>query len=311
MKVLVTGGAGFVGRAIVDELLRHGHQPVAMARHPDSAKARRLRHGSRYPVVPGDILEPTSLPPALADVDAVIHLVGIISECPPQTFDRVHRQGTQNLLQAVLETNRIRRFLHMSALGARADAPSRYHQSKWAAEQAVRASGLEWTIFRPSVIYGPGDQFVNRFARISRWSPVIPLPDTGRGTLQPVALPVVATAFARAIAEPRAVGQTLDLVGPEEMTLNQVIDQILAAYGRRRWKLRIPMPLARFHAAILEWGWPRLLKRPAPLNRDQLLMLQERNAGDPTAAVRLFNLPVVPLRQGLHDYLRPGQPGSP
>ncbi|RME94506.1 MAG: complex I NDUFA9 subunit family protein [Verrucomicrobia bacterium] len=311
MRVLVTGGAGFVGRAVVAALLEEGHEAVVLARRPDTPAARTLAARDGVRVVAGDILDPASLPSALESADAVVHLVGIISECGRQTFDRVHRLGTQHLLQAVRQTGRIRRFIHISALGTRPDAPSRYHQSKWAAEQAVRASGLDWTIFRPSLIFGPGDQFVNRFARMSRWSPILPIPGSGRGTMQPVAVEVVAAAFARALTEPRAIGRTFDLVGPEEMTLAQILDHILAACGRRRWKLRIPGPLARIQAAILEWLWPRLLKRPAPLNRDQLLMLEERNTGDPRPAIELFGLPVIRFAQGLRQMFPPAGTNAP
>src|SRR5207237_1119041 len=105
---------------------------------------------------------------------AVIHLVGIISKVGRNTFENVHTQGTQNIVTSAREAG-IKRFVHMSALGSRANAVSRYHQSKWAAEEAVRRSGLDYTIFRPSIIYGPKDHFVNLFDKMARFSPVLPV----------------------------------------------------------------------------------------------------------------------------------------
>ena len=233
MKVLVTGGTGFVGRAVVAALAREGHQPMLLARRPETPAVRRLAAATGAMVFAGDVVEPDTLTDAFAGAEAVVHLVGIIGECGPATFDRVHRTGTENALAAAREASGIRRFIHMSALGTRPRAASRYHQTKWAAEEAVRASGLDWTVFRPSVIFGPGDQFLNLFARMSRWTPVLPLMGSGQGRLQPVAVEDVATAFARALTAPRAVGQVFDLCGPGTLPPGQGLHALLAARAPR------------------------------------------------------------------------------
>src|SRR5207237_9040756 len=128
--------------------------------------------------------------------DTVIHLVGIIREHRSRaiTFERIHHLGTLNVLTAASHVG-ARRYLHISALGTRVGAASRYHQTKWAAEEAVRASGLAWTIFRPSLIYGPQDQFVNLFAKIIRRSPIVPVLGSPRARFQPVSIDAVASAF--------------------------------------------------------------------------------------------------------------------
>src|SRR5258708_10127125 len=122
----------------------------------------------------GNVLDASSLPPGLPGVDAVIHLIGIISEIGENTYENVHARGTQNMVAAARQAG-ARRFVHMSAMGTRPGAASRYHQTKWAGEETVRQSGLDFTVFRPSLIFGPHDQFVNVFAKIIRWSPVVPI----------------------------------------------------------------------------------------------------------------------------------------
>jgi NADH dehydrogenase len=295
MNVLVTGGTGFVGREIVRELIASGHRVRSLSR------GTHLRESPEMP--PGNVLDAASLPQAFAGVEAVIHLVGIISEFGEQTFENVHVRGTQNVVSAAQQAG-AKRFVHMSALGTRPNAVARYHQSKWAAEEIVRGSGLDWTIFRPSIIYGPGDGFVNLFAKIIRRSPIVPIMGDGESKFQPVTVESVATAFVKALAEPRAVHQTFDLCGAEVFTLNEIVDVILTVMQRRRLKLHVPLAAARFQAALLEFVYPRVLRKAAPLNRDQLRMLQEDNTGETRAATDLFGLNHPPFRQGIARYLR-------
>jgi NADH dehydrogenase len=252
--------------------------------------------------VRGSVLCPEDLRRALHGCDAVIHLVGIIGEIGDQTFERVHQEGTLRVVEAALACG-VRRIVHMSALGTRPSATSRYHQTKWAAEEAVRASGLDWTIFRPSVIYGPGDGFVNLFARMSRWSPVLPVIGQGTALLQPVSVDGVAQAFARALDSKNAVHQTYDLCGPDRLTMSQVLQAILRATRRRRLMVRIPGWLAWYPTAVLEQVFPRILRRPAPLSRDQILMLEEDNVGNPSAAERDFQIRSKPFSEGIGAFL--------
>jgi uncharacterized protein YbjT (DUF2867 family) len=251
----------------------------------------------------GDVLNAESLDGVVEGMEAVVHLVGIISEAGMSTFENVHTRGTGNIVAAACRGG-VRRFVHMSALGTRPNAASRYHQTKWAAEELVRQSGLDFTIFRPSLIYGPGDQFINLFARIIRLSPVVPLMGSPRARFQPVPVEAVAAAFVRSLGEPKAVGRTYDLCGPEALTLAEIADRILAVLHRRRLKLRVPRRLARLQAALLEALFRGLLRRPSPLSRDQLTMLQEDNVGNPHPANELFGLQPMLLRDRLAEYLK-------
>jgi uncharacterized protein YbjT (DUF2867 family) len=192
----------------------------------------------------------------------------------------------------------VRRYLHMSALGARAGARSRYHRTKWAAEEAVRASPIPWTIFRPSIIYGAADQFVNMLGAMVRRYPVVPVVGTGQQRLQPVPVEQVAEAFARAVALEGTVKHVYEVGGPDAVTMLQLLDLIGAALGRARVrKVHVPIGLVR--------PLSRLLHRlPGfPLTPDQLLMLEEDNVCDPQPFLSTFGLSPVKLATGLRAML--------
>jgi len=228
--------------------------------------------------VPGDVLQPQGMSAAAEGSAAMIHLVGIIREHRARgvTFQRLHVVATENMLRVAREAG-VPRFVHMSALGARAGAPSAYHRTKWQAEEAVRASGTAWTIFRPSVVFGPGDGFVTMLARIIRLTPAVPVIGDGRYQLQPIAVEQVATAFARALRVDKALGQAYEAVGPRPYSYEEILDLVGAAIGRRRVrKIHAPAAAVRAITRALQW-------LPAyPLTTDQLAMLLEGNTADPS-----------------------------
>lgn len=216
--ILVTGGTGFVGREIVKQLAATGHRIRLLVRHPERAAAFAKKHGCE--MATGDVLDPASLEAAMQGATAVVHLVGIIMETPKLSFEKAHAQGTAHVLEAAKRAG-VRRIVHMSALGTRAGGRSRYHRTKWEAEELVRQSGLDWTIVRPSVIYGPGDKSLNFLAKWMRW-PIdfmnfygAPNLGGGRSHVQPVAVEDVALVFVRALGNESALGKTYDACGPE------------------------------------------------------------------------------------------------
>jgi NADH dehydrogenase len=291
-RVFVTGGTGFVGRAVIQALRAEGCGVRCLVRRGSERDLHGLGAIER---IEGDVMSRDSLDNGMAGCDAVIHLVGIIREHPSNgvTFDRVHVQGTINVLGAAAAAG-ARRYVHMSALGTRAGARSRYHQTKWAAEDAVRASPLPWTIFRPSVIYGHGDGFVTLLARMIQRLPIVPVIGAGRQRLQPVPVAHVAQGFVRALTLDPSVKHTYDVGGPEPVTMVDLIDRVAIAMGRRR-PLKVHAPLGLVRAVT------RLLYRFSdyPLTPDQLLMLEEENTCEPGPFYETFGLVPVPLNTGL------------
>jgi NADH dehydrogenase len=192
----------------------------------------------------------------------------------------------------------VRRYLHMSALGTRADARSRYHRTKWAAEEAVRSSPIPWTIFRPSIIYGRRDEFVNMLAWMIRRYPVTPVIGNGMQRLQPIPVEQVAVGFARAIALETTAKHIYPVGGPDAVTMLRLLDLIGAAVGRPRVrKIHVPLGFIRPMATLFH-------RLPGfPLTPDQLLMLEEDNVCDPEPFVSTFGLAPVPLVTGLRAML--------
>src|SRR5213594_2830910 len=272
-RVFVTGGTGFVGRTVVQALRAAGCAVRCLVRRGSERELHGLGAIER---VEGDVMARQSLAQGMAGCDAVIHLVGIIREHPSigATFERVHAQGTINVLEAA--------------------AHSRYHQTKWAAEEAVRASPIPWTIFRPSIIYGRGDGFVTILAGMIGRLPVVPVIGTGRQRLQPVPVAHVAQGFVRALSLDASVKHTYDVGGPEPVTMVDLLDRVAAAMGRRRpLKAHAPLGLVRAATTVL-YRFPGY-----PLTPDQLLMLEEENTCEPGAFYETFDLVPVPLSAGL------------
>lgn len=292
--IFLTGATGFVGRALTARLLERGVRVRALAR---PRKRRPLWHHPNLSWIEGDLLAPDSFRAGLDGATGVIHLVGILAEGRFRTYDRVHRQGTETMLTLARAAG-VRRYLQMSALGARPDAPSGYHRSKWAAEQAVHASGLAYTIFRPSLIYGAGDRLTTVFARVIDWSPVVPLIGPGRRPQQPIWVEDVVRYFLTALEQPQTVGRVYELGGPEQLGLRHLIERLLRVKAKRRPIAHLPMGLMRAQAALLQ----ALLPAP-PLTPDVLVMLEEDNVVTDPAAARDFRFQPAALDQILPQYL--------
>jgi NADH dehydrogenase len=295
--IVVTGATGFVGEEVVKQLRADGHAVRAVVREP--APAQWLKQRYDVELFHGNVLHAPSLEGSMQGAKCVIHLVGIIHEWKENTFERVHTQATTNVVDAAKKAG-VARYLHMSALGARAGAKSRYHQTKWAAEEYVRKSGLAWTIFRPSVIYGARDKSINVLAKVIRLAPFVPVLGDGNSRIQPVSVENVAKAFVAAIKNDATIGKTYDLCGPVAFTWNELYDKLLAFYGLRKPKIHLPLPIARVQAFLFE----KMLAHP-PFTRDQLVMTCEDNVGDPKPAEHDLLLTQESFEQGIARSLRP------
>jgi NADH dehydrogenase len=291
-RIFVTGATGFVGHAVVRALLAHGFLVRCLVRPGSEAALRGFESIDR---VPGDVLEPGGLAASVEGCGGFIHLVGIIREHRARgiTFDRLHTQATANMLALAHEAG-VKRYIQMSALGTRPGATSRYHQTKWQAEEVVRASALDWTIMRPSLIYGPGDEFISVLARMLRRLPVMPVLGDGQYRVQPVTVDHVAEGFARALQAPAAVAQTYEIGGPEACRFVDLLDEVGAAIGRRRVrKLHVPLGIVKAMTRAL--GWMPLF----PVTRDQLIMLEEGSVTDPRRFYADFKITPEALPHGL------------
>jgi uncharacterized protein YbjT (DUF2867 family) len=258
----------------------------------------KLKAASRVELARGRILDKAAVAAAARGCDAVIHLVGIIREFPGRgvTFEAVHVKATEIVVDAAREAG-ARRFLHMSALGARGADADPYHITKFQAEEYVRTSGLTYTIFRPSVIYGPEDQSINLFARQIRAFPLFPVIGDGLYKMQPVAVWTVAQAFALALELPGTENRIYEVGGPEALTFNKLIDTLADVLGRRVYKVHLPVWPMRLASVLFgRFAW-------FPLTPGQLRMLLEGNTCDPGAFYRDFGLEPVSFKKGLTKYL--------
>jgi NADH dehydrogenase len=285
--ILVTGGTGFVGSHLVARLVQAGEQVRALAR-------TRVEI-SGVEVVVGDVRDLSAVTAAVRDCQAVIHLVGIVREIGEATFQRVHVDGTRTVVQACVEAG-VGRLLHMSALGARPGARSTYHRTKWEAEELVRRSGLQATIFRPSVIFGAGSGFLAELRRLVHRGPVIPIAGNGMALLQPIWVEDVISCFVGALAKPETAGQAYHLGGPEVFGFEEMVDLVAAAEGIRKPRLHLPVLWLRPLAAVLGRLTPRF-----PLTSDQLTMLLEDGVCDTTEMREVLGVTPASLREHLKE----------
>ena len=295
MRIFVTGGSGFVGHHVIEELLRRGHEVRCLLR-PGSEK--KIRESELVKVVSGDVNQPQSLAPAMQGCDAVIHLVGIIREFPHRgiTFQKLHVEATANVVAAARQAN-IRRYLHMSALEAKPAPVAGYHQTKQEAEALVVTSGLTYTIFRPSIIYGPGDAFINLFKQQIEKLRLVPVIGHGRYQLQPVPVWQVAQGFALALEQPVSENRSYDVGGPNPITFNDLIDTLARVLKKKVFKLHLPVWPLRLSAGLLQgYSW-------FPVTTDQITMLLVGNTCNPSAFFRDFGIKAVSLQEGLAAYL--------
>ncbi len=296
MDIFITGASGFVGRALCRKLTEKGHHLCCLVR-PGSEE--RLISSEQIRPLHADLFSREQLIPLLENVDAVIHLVGIIRQFPRRqiTFERLHDQATATLVSAIRHAG-VKRYLHMSANGSRANAHSAYHRTKWRAEETVRSSDLDWTIFRPSLIYGAEDQFITMISGLIRKLPLVPVMGDGEYRLQPVPVEQVAAGFAAALEQPQAIGKTYFCGGKDCLSYNQLLDLVATALGKKRvHKISQPLFLMRPLVALLQ-HIPLF-----PMTSDQLQMLLEGNCGDTTDWSADLGLEPAPFAQGL-EYLK-------
>src|SRR5271166_313426 len=269
--VTVFGGSGFVGRSVVRALAKREYRIRVAVRRPELAGfLQPLGRVGQIHTVQANLRYPASVEAAMRDSHLAINLVGILSQSGPQTFDAIQGVGAGTVAKAASAVGA--QMVHVSAIGADETSESAYARSKAAGEKAVLAAVPSATIMRPSVVFGPEDQFTNRFAALARISPFLPLIGGGVTKMQPVYVGDVATAVADAVDGKARAGATYELGGPEILSMREIMETILAITDRARPLLPLPFGLAKFESHFLQFA-PGGLK----LTPDQVELLRSDN----------------------------------
>lgn len=310
MRVAVVGGTGLVGALACERLAEHGHEVVAVARRERGS--RRLAEVARFRAA--DVGDPASLREALSGCDAAVSCFGGLRQTPDATYRDVHVRGLANLLTACRERG-VRRFVHLSALGARPSSQSAFHRAKHAGEQRLWRGQQAATVIRPSVVFGPGldgagDDFLVPLAAMLRQLPVAPLPGPGGARLQPVAARDVAHAIAAALTQPDTVGKAFDLPGPELVTVVELYRRVLRAARLVRPMVRVPYlliePLSHLYSTL----------PGVRFSFDQLAILESERPADPHPAAAALDLTLRPfsvaaIRAAIRHTSRPAAVARP
>ena len=289
--VTVFGGSGFLGRAVIRALCKRDYRIRVAVRRPELAG--HLQPGGKVGqvhAVQANVRYPASVEAAMRDSHVAINLVGILAESGAQTFDAVQWKGAETVAKAAAAVGA--EMVHISAIGADEASPSHYARAKAAGEKAVLAALPSATIMRPSVVFGPEDQFTNRFAALARIAPALPLIGGGSTKLQPVYVGDVATAIADAVDGKAKPGATYELGGADVLTMREIIEIILDITDRRRMLVTLPFGLAKFQALFLQFA-----PGPLKLTPDQVELLRTDNVvsgAAKTAGLTLEGLGITP-----------------
>lgn len=303
MHVYLTGATGFIGSYVLRELTAQGHTARCLLRDASTSLAVQ---GDAIERVKGDVTNPKSFAGTMRGCDAVIHLVGIIDEHPSHgiTFEAIHYEGAKNIIDEAKDAE-VKRFVLMSANGAREDGVSRYQTTKWQAEEYLKHAGFaHWTIMRPSTVFGdPGPdnpEFCTRLVMdLIKPFPILPIFGDGTYEMQPVSVEEVAAAFVQALTREAAHGTTYCVAGKDAYPYTDILDRITRGYGLEP-KPKLPSPIWLVRPAVQTLGAWGLL----PISPDQFEMLLEGNTCDPTAFYRDFDVTYKPFTPENLAYLK-------
>lgn len=297
--ILVTGASGYVGNNLVRRLVELGKPVRAMVNNPDKALVRLGDIEKKIQIVKGDVTKPETLTDWVQDAEVVIHLVAVAIEKGRRTYETVNTQGTVNMVDAAKRAG-VRRFINMCQNGASVQSPSRFLRSKGIAQEYVAASGLDWTAMRPSVIWGPQDEFANVQARLIKMTPfVFPIVGDGKARFQPVYIGDVVEAFARSVDDPSTIGHEYELGGPEVLTYEEIVKRVFQALGTSRVTPKVPVSVLRPVVRVMQ----AVLPNP-PVSTTLLDLLAEPNVVSDNALVSKFGITPRPFTPQNLQYMR-------
>jgi uncharacterized protein YbjT (DUF2867 family) len=290
--ILVTGGSGFIGRRVVARLADGGNGVRVLARGQ-----RRAQLPNRVEAVDADVLSGEGLSDAMSGVEKVVHLVAVIRESGDQTFEGVIRRGSERVTAAAKLAG-VKKVVYVSAIGAQDNPTFPYLHAKWWAERAVASSGIKYTILRPSIVFGEGDEFINALAGLVRYNPIVPVAGNGKAKFQPIWVEDLVTCIVACLDEEAHDGETLEVGGPEHLTYDEMLDIVKRTLGKSRLKAHVPLALMRPLAQVMEWVLPK-----PPVTQEQLKMLALDNTTDTDSVMRSFGIQPRRLADSL-DYIK-------
>src|SRR5512143_1819611 len=296
--ILVTGAAGYVGSHIVKRLVEAGQPVRVLVRNRAWAQAEGRLANLEVDWIEGDVTRPETLASATQGVDAVIHTVAIAIEKGGRKYETINYQGTVNVVDSATAAG-VKRFVNISQLGADARLPYRFLASKGKAQDYVAASGLAWTALRPSVIWGPEDEFANTFAKLVPVSPLFyPIIGDGQAKFQSVWVEDLVTAVVKSLNDPSTIHQDLEIGGPEVLTIAEIEKRTLQAISAKRTMIHFPLPLLRVVVAVI------LMLPPPPVTSSLLDLLAVDNTTRNNAIGRFVAQPKPFTTENAAPYMR-------
>lgn len=297
--ILVTGANGYVAKYTIQALLAKGNsQPVIRAMVRSQSQFEKIRRlGSNVEPVVGDVTSPASLDAAMQGVHTVIHLAAVNRDRGAVTMERVNAQGTINVVDAAKRAG-VQRIITVVGLGADAGRPYPLAHTQGVGVNYIVASGVPYTILEASVIFGEGDEFINTLAGLARIPPIMIVPGDGKSRFQPIAVQDVATCVVRSLDNPQTINSRLQICGSEVLTLEQIIDAVIAELGVKRAKLHMPVGLLRIAVGVMD----KVLPKP-PVTPSLLAQLGVDNVATDNATEKVFGVQPIRLREGI-GYVR-------
>ncbi|MBU1626827.1 complex I NDUFA9 subunit family protein [bacterium] len=293
--IFLTGGSGFVGSAVLSVLVEKGRKVKVLVRN--KVLSSENSNPTLIDKFQGNVLDPVSLKKGMEGCTYVINCVGIILETKTQTFQKMHVEAVKNLVDAA-KSNGVEKIIHISALGTSDKPVSEYFRTKYEGEQIIKSSGLKYTIFRPSLVFGKGEKFFPVLKKLVKL-PLTPVIGSGKNRFQPVFIEDLAYCVCACVSDEKTDDHTFEIGGPQIFTFFDMLDVVSQVLKKKFYPIHIPVSLVRIFASIFE----KILREP-PITCDQLRMLKVDNITPHNAAKDFFKLELKDLKTGLSSYLR-------